>query len=316
MKIVPYYCVVNCMDDPIEIRQFGFEDTLKIKPFESSSWHKANKFGTTKIQIRSEFSVWSFGCVNISEVGSTSMLLPSRLWFPSSSNSDSLVLHVEVKLAEGDENCAVCVLIWKTSKELGSAFSISNDSDLPVTIHQAGLLFKARHFTSKLATTTHEEELKHLMCVPSHTWMPFGWTDPLSADSVVITIGTPPHDDCNKISLTLELLRLNEVRKLVIPSNSSVNSTDLDMAVFVTVIAQGNGKVIRIVNNLVEFGETVILENSGDVTPFVSATSTGGAIAAGAVIGTIFLGPLGTLLVAGGTYAVMLGCFFICFNKF
>ena len=246
VTVTPHYCIVNCMDEPVELRQqgLGTEEVLFIEPFRSSPWHKTNYKCSTKVHLRALSTLWSYGCIDINEVGSSVVLLPSASWFQASANHDAVVAHVEVKLAEPSDNCAVCVVIWKSSKERGSMISIKNDSDLPVTIQQAGVFVPpAEHgqpivLGSSIKNTIaappqrpgemppgppspravsaplHEDEGKFSVCVAPGIWQPFGWADPESAPIITVTIGTPPHGPV-QICTTLGLLRLNEVVKLM-----------------------------------------------------------------------------------------------------
>ena len=49
------------------------------------------------MQIRSASSEWSYGCVDVNELGTSVLLLPQRGWFKGSANSDAVIAHVEVR---------------------------------------------------------------------------------------------------------------------------------------------------------------------------------------------------------------------------
>ena len=93
---MPRFCIVNCMDEPIEIRQCGTQDTLFIEPFHAEGWHKADAMRGSMVQVRSQSSLWSFGSVDVNEIGSTVMLLPGadRTTF---SSHRLVVAHIEVQ---------------------------------------------------------------------------------------------------------------------------------------------------------------------------------------------------------------------------
>jgi hypothetical protein len=50
-------------------------------------------------------------------------------------------MHIisQVKLASAAENCSVVVVVWRSTRERGTAFSIKNDSDVPISVVQAGV---------------------------------------------------------------------------------------------------------------------------------------------------------------------------------
>ena len=84
------------MDEPIEIRQYSTQETLFIEPFHAEGWHKADAMKSSMVQLRCQSSMWSFGSIDVNEVGSTVVLLPSadRSTF---SNHKLTVAHIEVR---------------------------------------------------------------------------------------------------------------------------------------------------------------------------------------------------------------------------
>jgi hypothetical protein len=54
--------------------------------------------------------------VDFNELGTSDIFLPSRYWFKGSTNHDAVIAHVEVKLAEPSENCAVVIVIWRCTQ--------------------------------------------------------------------------------------------------------------------------------------------------------------------------------------------------------
>jgi hypothetical protein len=94
--VMPQFAILNCMEEPLEVRQHGADELMFIEPFACRAWHKARAQFETKVHLRSASSSWSFGCVNINELGSSVLLLPSKDWFEGSSNHDAVVVQVEV----------------------------------------------------------------------------------------------------------------------------------------------------------------------------------------------------------------------------
>lgn len=68
-------------------------------------------------------SSWSYGGVSIDNVGGTAVLLPNG---SDKDRQDALVVHVEVKLAEVQEECGVVVAIWKPTPEEPPYYRIQN----------------------------------------------------------------------------------------------------------------------------------------------------------------------------------------------
>ena len=343
VTIMPHYCVVNCMDEPIEMRQQFTQQTLIVEPFKHACWHKADYKKSTKLHLRSESSQWSHGCIDVNEVGSSVFLLPSKDWFVGSSNHNAVVAQVEVKLAEAHERCSVVIVVWKASRETGSAISIKNDSDIPITINQAGVFedkLKGLKDPFKIAEIE-QQEAQFNVCVAPGMWAPFGWADPDANAKVIVTIGTPPHGP-NKVSKSIALLKLNEISVLdlfhpeqnspakenqskktllkepkVVPlkdevSDGKISNEELvDVAdveeeddetdkVFIAIQSLGSGRVIRIVRHKAEFGTMVRISNDNDDDAVGMSRATTGAIVAGAVVGTLILGPFAGVLLAGG----------------
>ena len=350
VTIMPYYCIVNCMDEAIEMRQQDTQQELIVQPFESACWHKADYKKSTKLHLRSESSQWSYGCIDVNEVGSSVFLLPSKDWFVGSSNHNAVVAQVEVKLAEAQERCSVVIVVWKASRETGSAISIKNDSDIPITINQFGIFeekLKNIKDPVKIAEIEQQEALFNV-CVAPGMWAPYGWADPDANAKVIVTIGTPPHGP-NKVSKSIALLKLNEIsvmdlfppvveskdspkgkkeKKVTIKELSTLKDVepkelsnlkavsesteegneviedvvldDETNKVFIAVQSLGSGRVIRIVRHKQDFGTMVRISNDNDEDVVGMSRATTGAIVAGAVVGTLILGPFAGVLLAGG----------------
>jgi hypothetical protein len=94
--VMPQFAILNCMEEPLEVRQHGSDEKLFIEPFNCRPWHKSDGRCGTKVQLRCASSSWSFGSIDINEVGSSVLLLPSKDWFEGSANQNAVVAQVEV----------------------------------------------------------------------------------------------------------------------------------------------------------------------------------------------------------------------------
>ena len=83
------------MDETIEVRQTGTMDTLFVEPFHAQGWHKTDASGGTGVQLRTQSTLWSFGSIDVNEIGSAVLLLPSANRAVAS-NLRLIVAHVEV----------------------------------------------------------------------------------------------------------------------------------------------------------------------------------------------------------------------------
>ena len=332
LTIMPRYCIINCMDEKIYVKQDGCDTATEIKPYDYVPWHKSDPSKGTKVALRCESSMWSHKCFDINEVGTSLFLLPSSEWFASSTNHNAVVAHVEVKMAEPTENCAAVIVIWKSSWESSSGLtlSIKNDSFIPLTLTQAGI------FSSSDAET----EAKYTVCVAPGSWIPFGWADPDAPQVISVIVGTPPFTSDKKIC-NINILKMNEILRMDIVTGKGqvVTASEIDESdpgiinydrVYLVVQPFGSGKIIRIANTtheLIEYlstqgnsnasstlerqssitseshavslsmDNTVPIENS-EMTAEITTTSS--ALVAGGVVGSLLLGPFAGVLLAGG----------------
>lgn len=67
---------------------------------------------------------WSYGGVSIENVGGTAVLLPNDEHDRARRNP--VVVHVEVKLAEAEEECAVVVAIWRPTPPEPPLYAVHN----------------------------------------------------------------------------------------------------------------------------------------------------------------------------------------------
>jgi hypothetical protein len=93
---------LKCLNETLEIRQKssdprGFLPPILIPPYDTCPWHKADHSEGTRVQLRSASSEWSYGCIDVNELGTSVLLLPQRGWFRGSANRGAVIAHVEVR---------------------------------------------------------------------------------------------------------------------------------------------------------------------------------------------------------------------------
>ena len=90
------------MEELLEVRQLNSDmkrnpySSLQIEPYDTCNWYKTDSQGGTKIQIKCNSSEWSYGCVDVNELGTSVIILPQRGWFRGSANRGAVIAHVEV----------------------------------------------------------------------------------------------------------------------------------------------------------------------------------------------------------------------------
>jgi len=85
-------------------------------------WSSKDKKQEMQMMIPGQ-STWSYGGISIGDVGGTAVLLPNN---QDKDKQQPLVVHVEVKLAEREEECAVVVAIWKPKPQEPPFYMIQN----------------------------------------------------------------------------------------------------------------------------------------------------------------------------------------------
>lgn len=133
VTLIPCYCIVNCLDEFIEVRQMGalkltskskegdFSDLLfpsgpvdltpsKMKctiPGQSTvGWHSSDTTKGTAVQIRSNSSAWSFGTVDFNEIGTTVLLVPKkRLIAKGEGKGQIAAINPQYCVNEKDSEC-------------------------------------------------------------------------------------------------------------------------------------------------------------------------------------------------------------------
>ena len=186
LSIMNRFVLVNHTDECLYVVQRGgrIQDAVVIPPYQAIPYHSSVHASlTTSLMFRTQSSIWSFGSVDISEIGSTVLYLPSNSAQSQASAAPSIqptVVTIDVKLAEVYEKCSIVVAIGKASINTYMPFSIRNESDLPIVIRQAEVT----------VDIPGKSDLFDL-CVPPGVWSPFGFTDPdVGGSRLLVTTGT------------------------------------------------------------------------------------------------------------------------------
>jgi hypothetical protein len=239
ITVVNRFYVVNHLEEELFVVQgeFKLQDACKISPFHTEPFHgNIHTSDTTSVNFKCESSEWSLGCVNISEVGSSVLYLPSDLK-NLKEQKNGVVIHVEVKLAEAHENCSLVVVVWKASAEGGMALSIRNESDISVSVRQADISTEILSRPELFDIT-----------VPPDQWIPFGWTHLDCGERVYVVAGDNFEETIrNPVNrrrvATLSLLKAGECIRL--PDSSGRPGPQGEIVLSVLVSEKG-GRVLRI----------------------------------------------------------------------
>jgi hypothetical protein len=81
------------------------------------------------------------------------------------------VIHVEVKLADDDEDCYIAVIIWKCTID-NAGMLIENETDMPIVVQQEMALIP------KLSGLLHNSPTPYEICILPGSVSPYGWPDP------------------------------------------------------------------------------------------------------------------------------------------
>lgn len=203
--------------------QKGAREILLIAAHKAVGWHKSKAALGTDVQVRTCSSVWSLGTLDLNEVGRSTVHLPG---WETGPGSGPFVISVEVKIADPKDNCSIVIVIWKAAVETSTAFTISNDSDVPITVCQADI------DSSQVGLFE--------VCVGPSARVPFGWADPDGSTDILVTAG---------VSMTgaVRVARAN-----ILKAGKSVTLSDNTARVGVlgelqlTVVAEGGGRTVRI----------------------------------------------------------------------
>ena len=138
------------MNQKISLRQYELKGDsnigrvskdISIDPYDVSPWHQGDSSIGTLIQLKcDDVTDWSFRGFDINEIGITDLMLPSKM----SEGFNTIIAHIDIRIASPKDNCAVIVFISASSisDESGMAsISIKNESDEHITVFQANVGF-------------------------------------------------------------------------------------------------------------------------------------------------------------------------------
>ena len=240
------YCIVNCLDESINITQRGSREALQVLPYQAKGWHKSKAYLGTTVQIKSTTSLWSLGTVDLNEVGRSVLHLPKK---KSNPGDIPFVVMIEVKVAEPTDNCSVVVVIWQASIETSTALAIRNSTDIYITVIQADIECEQSIKTK----SSKEQEQEHInindlfeICLLPSSCVPFGWADPDGNKDILITVGSC-FAGASRV-VRLNFLKAGGVVKL--PDNTSRNGLGKDL--IITVVAEKGGRVLHISNDITD----------------------------------------------------------------
>jgi hypothetical protein len=183
VQVVACYAVVNTTGENVQIRQAesspGSVETLNVPAMASSPWHRMDASAGTSLHIRSDFSDWSLGSIDINEIGSYVLVLPAK------ENRAPVVVHVEVKFSDPSDLSYVTMVIWRAAMNNHgfhntAAICVQNDTDLPLTLLQDGIDFKMAGCNPR----------QFELCVGPGENLPFGWIDPMAGSRVRAVVDT------------------------------------------------------------------------------------------------------------------------------
>jgi hypothetical protein len=257
VEFMPKFVIMNCCDENVYICQKGCDKHLVFFPYQIEGWHKildtadvenqslksSYAHTTTEIKFRTSSTLWSLGCVDINDIGSSVLYIPytdNTVTISHNGGNRGIVLHIEVKLAKPEDHCSIAVMIWQEtisvhdvvqspsslSSSIGSAtVSVRNDSSVPVTIRQADIEFE--HDLKNSSDVNENGEELYEMTVLSGKQYPFGWTDPDIGSTVRIGAGTSLRGLSSDMILSINLLKAGQVLRLPYPLLSSTVDTDI-----------------------------------------------------------------------------------------
>ena len=249
VTVMPQYCIVNCLGEAVEVRQQGSALSQFVEPCCSEGWHKNISQSKTAIQIRFASTLWSHGCVDVNEIGATSLLLPviESKSKAAKSGRTHMVVNVEVKVADSSDMCLISVTIWESKSTEMAPLSIRNETRLPISVKQNKVVFDVP-----------EEANNFEMTVPPLTWTRYGWADPEQSKKVLIAAGDAPFCQHTR-TMTISTLKLNSKIRLPVSDISLRQQVKewnkcLVKEVVLTVETSGSGVVVRIYeqNNEIE----------------------------------------------------------------
>jgi molybdopterin-binding protein len=234
VTVVPCYTIVNTTGESIHVRQAESNpntvDIVTIKSMDCRPWHRLDASAGPALQIRSDSTDWSFGCIDISEIGSYTLILPTKDDHPL------ITVHVEVKFSDPNDLSYVTMVVWRSVKNKHgfhntAAICIQNDTDLPLTLLQDGIDFKMAGVNPK----------QFELCIGPGENLPFGWIDPTGSSKVRAVIDTSLVDSIGQ-QVVLDLAKVGTECTLEMMHYS----IELD-SVQVIVKAGAGGRIVHVI---------------------------------------------------------------------
>lgn len=261
LKLVHRFVIVNHLEENLMVLQRGGrpQDAMVMTPYHSEPYHSSvHGANPTSLIFRSASTGWSLGSVDISEIGTSVLHLP-RLAKEDVSNM-GIVINIDVKLAEADENCSVVVVVWQSTLEGHMALSVRNETDIPITIRQADVNFEYSSDDPQLFD----------VCIPPCRWVPYGWTDLDCGQNILVTVGTTLEDEDvgstrRRRVASISFLKAGESLRL--PDSTGRMGSQGEVILSVLVSKRG-GRVLRVFRQSSELftsvGEEEGVENDYD----------------------------------------------------
>ena len=292
------FVIINHLDEPLMVTQKdgakNSNSILTILPYHAEPYHSSiNAAYATLLLFSSQSTYWSLGAVDINEMGSSELLLPKQRndQFYADDTCDNIedhiVVHVEVKLAEKNENCSVVIIVWqsKLENEGSMALSVRNEcEDVVVRIRQANVDFDSLRESQQYSldssfSTMLQKHKKNTtyplppmeyfdLYVPPGAWVPFGWTDPDCGHEVQVmatsALSLPSPSSGSGVRqhrvATISMLTAGVSLRLPIndmPSNTSVNNQSNKQKaspfhneiILSVVVSKRGGRMLRIYRN-------------------------------------------------------------------
>lgn len=260
LTVVPWFCIVNCTDEVIEVRQNGAlnQRIHSYPPRTSNGWHKEDASKKPEVQIRCASTMWSLCSIDLNDIGSYCISLPNKS--SRAENSMGLVvLRIEVKFASSNEMSYMSVVIWKewplpliplslvpiedrtkplqhpelSQKRDGFTLSLRNNTDYPIVIRQD----LGNYVTDGSILCRFD------VCVPPHEWYPFGWVDQKLKSRILLTLGTTIEGVEQPAILPIDVLKVGKKTTLDLSMIWSFLNGQLITA---EVQAIGSGKVVNV----------------------------------------------------------------------
>jgi hypothetical protein len=250
LTVIPGYCIVNCMDEEIEIQQVdqlsAKNSSTKVKSMATQVWHKTESSAGTCVHIKSASSEWTLGYIDLNEIGTSTIILPRKDDTNCTTDNELMIARVEVKFSDPEDNAYLTIIIWKQSPDengncSSSMLSVKNDSNVPITITQSSIKYNS---PSKKFNHSQFE-----LCVLPQTWLPFGWADCNLEHTIIACTGTSIRNNSGGIPVRFNTIEVGTSIELdlVHYNGDGIDSKFSENDVLLLVCeAVGNGKVFHV----------------------------------------------------------------------